>query len=217
MFKQERKANMENIAQNTENPHSQRNIYQVKNERMGGFVPSWDAPTTNIKQESFDNILSSYSPKPEIINITPSKQDNEFGFLDLIDMVNPLQHIPIVNMAYRSLSGDEIKPISKIIGGGIFGGAIGVASGIVNAIIEEETGKDVIGNVTAFAGISKKEAPDFNNEYKAYEDLPASLLAFAETPMPTLVEMQNKENHKHAYERTELAHGRTAGMIAVYA
>ncbi len=164
------------------------NIYQVKNERMGGFIPSWDISKNTPKQKSFDDVLSSYSPLPEKVEITPNSNDKKFGFLDIVDMVNPLQHIPIVNMAYRSITGDEIKPISKIIGGGIFGGAIGVASSIANVIIEEETGKDLIGNITSFNGMSKKEL----DEYK------------------------KSESKAHEYKRVEIAQGRTAGTIVVY-
>ena len=43
--------------------------------------------------------------------------DDAFGFLDLLDMVNPLQHIPVVGPVYRSVTGDTIKPISQMVGG----------------------------------------------------------------------------------------------------
>ena len=33
-----------------------------------------------------------------------------FTFSDLMDIINPLQHIPVVSSIYRSLSGDEIDP-----------------------------------------------------------------------------------------------------------
>ena len=87
------------------------------------------------------------------------------------------------------------------MGGAIFGGAVGAAGGLVSAVIEDATGKDVIGNAIALAGI---------NENKAYEDLPANLLAFAQTPMPEYIEENNDE-------RVEIASGRTAGTIAFYA
>lgn len=175
-------------------------IYQVKNERMGGFVPSWDAPKS---KPEFNNILSSFSPINEPVEISKSTENKKFGFLDIIDIVNPLQHVPLVNMAYRAITGDEIKPVSKVIGAGVFGGAVGAASGLINVIIEQETGKDLIGNALSFAGISK--------EHKAYEDLPASLLAFAEMPITAPV-IEKKDE----YERIQIANGRTAGSIAVY-
>ncbi len=67
----------------------------------------------------------------------------------LIDIVNPLQHIPIVSSIYRRLTGDEIGPIAEIAGGGLFGGPIGAAMGLASATIHAATGKDMTDNVLA--------------------------------------------------------------------
>lgn len=69
-------------------------------------------------------------------------KQNELNFADLVDIVNPLQHIPVVNHFYREATGDEIKPATKILGGGLFGGILGMASATANATIEAQTGKD---------------------------------------------------------------------------
>ena len=66
-----------------------------------------------------------------------------FSFGDLLDVINPLQHIPIISNLYRSITGDDIGQLPKVIGGALFGGAIGLVASLFNAIIEEETGKDV--------------------------------------------------------------------------
>ena len=68
--------------------------------------------------------------------------DDGIGFGDLVDVVNPLHHLPVVGTAYREMTGDEIAPAAKIIGGMIFGGPIGLVMAIVNAIFEEATGKE---------------------------------------------------------------------------
>ncbi len=134
----------------------------VRNERMGGFVPSYDGSQT--------------------------EGDGDFSFFDLVDMVNPLQHIPVLNMAYRALTGDEIKPISQIIGGAVFGGFAGATGGIVNTIIQAETGKDLGGHVTslAFGGGRASVVASAVQEHIAYDDLPVSLLSFAQRPLPVL-------------------------------
>src|SRR3546814_18549505 len=49
----------------------------------------------------------------------------ELTFSDLLDLVNPLQHIPGVAQVYRAVTGDAIKPAVKIVGGALFGGPIG--------------------------------------------------------------------------------------------
>src|SRR3546814_5593745 len=60
----------------------------------------------------------------------------ELTFSDLLDLVNPLQHIPGVAQVYRAVTGDAIKPAVKIVGGALFGGPIGV---IASARSEEHT------------------------------------------------------------------------------
>jgi hypothetical protein len=74
---------------------------------------------------------------------------SDFSFDDFIDIINPLQHLPVVGMIYREITGDTIKPVAQIVGGGIFGGPIGAVSGTVNAVVQETTGKDLAGNVFA--------------------------------------------------------------------
>lgn len=79
--------------------------------------------------------------KPE--GAKTSEQNSEWSFWDFIDLINPLQHIPIINTIYREITGDQIKAPAKIIGGALFGGVAGAAASIANAMIEESSGKDV--------------------------------------------------------------------------
>lgn len=77
--------------------------------------------------------------------------DDGFTFHDLIDMVNPLHHIPVVGTLYRDMTGDELDPASRIVGGALFGGPIGGGLALANVFIEHETGQDVGEHVmTAF-------------------------------------------------------------------
>src|SRR5690348_17165865 len=48
-----------------------------------------------------------------------------FSFKDLLDIVNPLQHLPIVGSIYRYLTGDEPAAGTRIIGDALYGGPIG--------------------------------------------------------------------------------------------
>jgi len=65
------------------------------------------------------------------------------GFADFIDVINPLQHIPIVSTIYRSITGDAIKPGSRLIGGTLLGGPVGFAVASANVASELSTGQDV--------------------------------------------------------------------------
>lgn len=73
-----------------------------------------------------------------------------FNFLDLLDVINPLQHIPFVSTLYRALTGDTIAPASRVAGGALFGGPIGAAVSLVNSIVADWSGKDVSDHVVAF-------------------------------------------------------------------
>jgi hypothetical protein len=70
-------------------------------------------------------------------------QSGAFGFGDLIDVINPLQHIPIVATIYRNLSGDQIGIGARVIGGALWGRIGGFVAGIVNSVVEWFTGKDI--------------------------------------------------------------------------
>lgn len=70
-----------------------------------------------------------------------------FGFGDILDVVNPLQHIPVVSVFYRELTGDDIGPLPRLLGGGLFGGILGAASSLANILIEDATGNDMGGHV----------------------------------------------------------------------
>ncbi|MEP4378107.1 MAG: hypothetical protein ABJ363_03830 [Alphaproteobacteria bacterium] len=84
--------------------------------------------------------------------------DGEGFFSTLLDIVNPLQHIPLVSSLYREITGDEISPSARIVGGGLFGGPIGLASASANAIFEQASGDDMLGH--ALAMFSDETGPD---------------------------------------------------------
>tara|TARA_B100000282_G_C31738063_1_gene494679 strand:- start:4326 stop:5108 length:783 start_codon:yes stop_codon:yes gene_type:complete len=160
-----------NTAQSQPNPINakqaqppQKILYWIENERMGGSVPTWKVPENS--SEKIESALSNaqYSTSDTFANTLsytgqagqPSIHRQEFGFSDLIDIVNPLQHIPVVGHLYREVTGDEINPVSNIIGGGIYGGASSAGTSLINAIIEGETGKDMAGNALSLLPFENK-------------------------------------------------------------
>ena len=70
-------------------------------------------------------------------------QNSSFEFGDFIDIVNPLQHIPIIATIYRNLSGDQIGMAPRVIGGALWGRIGGFVSGLINSAVEWFTGKDI--------------------------------------------------------------------------
>ena len=68
--------------------------------------------------------------------------DDGLSFLDILDMVNPLHHIPVIGDLYREVSGDKIDPIPRITGSSLFFGPIGFIGSAINILVEGITGKD---------------------------------------------------------------------------
>ena len=83
---------------------------------------------------------------PNIVN-----EDFFESFADILDVVNPLQHLPGVSTLYRELTGDTISTGAKLTGGALYSGPVGFLTSLINAIIEEETGKDIGSNLFASA------------------------------------------------------------------
>jgi len=70
-------------------------------------------------------------------------QNSTFEFGDFIDIVNPLQHIPIVATIYRNLTDDRIGMAPRVIGGALWGRLSGLVTGVINSLVEWFTGKDI--------------------------------------------------------------------------
>ncbi len=66
-----------------------------------------------------------------------------FGFADFIDIINPLQHIPIIATVYRNFTGDQLGAAPRIIGGALWGRIGGLVTGVANAVVEWWSGKDI--------------------------------------------------------------------------
>ena len=84
-----------------------------------------------------------------------NKHDNDgwgadgFSFGDVVDVLNPLQHIPVVSSIYRAVTSDEIAAAPRAIGGALFGGPVGLIVAISDQVVEAENGLDIPGTVLA--------------------------------------------------------------------
>jgi len=59
-------------------------------------------------------------------------EGGQVSFGDIIDTLNPLQHIPVVGEAYRSMTGDSISPQARIAGGALWGGPLGLVASVAS-------------------------------------------------------------------------------------
>lgn len=109
--------------------------------------------------------------------------DWDFSFHNLLSIINPLQHLPIIGSIYRAITGDEIGTPERIAGDTLYGGLWGAVSGIADSAFQALTGKDFGGTVlalftgnhaapTAVAANAKPATPASS----AYDALSASLV-----------------------------------------
>ena len=138
---------------------------------------------------------------------TPTQQNtysqDPYAFKDVVDIVNPLHHIPIVGSIYRSVTGDEIKPASRIIGGSVFGGPLGAVTSTINAISEMQTGKDLNDRafgMAGFAGAAKPVDPEML--YRRYQNTDElRTVNWGHTPQHNDDQQRYQNNHtSHLYQ-----------------
>jgi hypothetical protein len=122
-----------------------------------------DAPD----RETQRNLMAQH--KRWVVDETPGARqlffgaDGKFGWDDFLDVINPLQHIPIVAQIYRAVTGDEINGAAELIGALPFGplGVVGMMGTVADLAVKDTTGKDIGENLEAmvFGGGDKKSAP----------------------------------------------------------
>lgn len=83
--------------------------------------------------------------------------DGEFGWDDFLDLINPLQHIPFVNMAYRAVTGDEIYGAARMVD--VAFGPLAGASTAVDLAFRDVTGESMAENAIAAVFGTGEAAP----------------------------------------------------------
>jgi len=85
--------------------------------------------------------LSAASPgAAQTSDNNTGERESDFTFDDLIDVINPLHHLPIISTIYRAITGDEISVSARAIGGGLYGGPVGLLAAGATMAVEEAVG-----------------------------------------------------------------------------
>lgn len=80
----------------------------------------------------------------------PGGKTGFLGFLGtLLDVINPLHHIPVIGSLYRELTGDQLSPMARVMGDTLYGGPIGAGVALANIAVESHSGRDIGGTVMA--------------------------------------------------------------------
>lgn len=87
------------------------------------------------------------APRRESKALAASGSGEGLEFGDLLDAVNPLQHLPVVSSIYREASGDGIGLPARLAGGFLFGGPMGLLGSAALALFEGITGDSPLGHL----------------------------------------------------------------------
>lgn len=143
--------------------------------------PVQNAPAAGNASESFETALAAAEP-------SKAAEPQELSAWDLLDIINPLQHIPLVSDLYRAATGDTIRPEIQLAGSTAIGGVLGFAAQLGKMVFEAGTGQSM-GDAIATAFTSTDTAPA--KEVAAVHAAPVMEVASAEiqaqalAPIPT--------------------------------
>ncbi len=152
-------------------------------------------PFAYLEQNVPGEAIAKYVPATKLVDGEAAESEGAFGndgfgFDDFLDIINPLQHIPFVSSLYREITGDEISPGSRMIGGTLFSGGIGLAVSFINSAIEDSTGKDVGEHVIAIFTPAETDSPEETLATVPPEGAAAPVTPATEAP----IQREGKEN-----------------------
>ena len=118
------------------------------------------------------------------------------SFGDFIDMLNPLQHIPVVSSLYRGATGDSINPVSHIAGDALYGGVLGLASAGISVLVamsdeavasanDGQSMSMVVASLFGGGGSEKSPATQLASEPAAPVEPVQTVVAEAAAPLQT--------------------------------
>lgn len=132
--------------------------------------------------------------------------EDGFTFSDLIDAVNPLNHIPGAAGLFASEDApvSRVSVASRLIGGALLGGPVGFFASLVNAVFEQETGKGAAETMVA-ALLGDSPAP--TQMALAAPDMPVEMAALtplgdkvSDYRLPATVEQIVASSEKRAFD-----------------
>lgn len=147
-------------------PHSySASIAVSSDQRTAGYMPVI-GQKKGTEAENFSGLVQKAQGSDRSGDMAkPAGNKEHHGFLDflvmLFDIINPLEHIPVISTIYERVTGHHINPIARVAGDTLYGGPIGAAVGVANVVAEQTTGKDIGENVMAMLSQPKHNtAPD---------------------------------------------------------
>lgn len=106
------------------------------------------------------------------------------SFSDVLDILNPLQHIPIINSLYQHLTGDTEGAVADVAGGTLWAGPIGLISSLVDLSMRADGGKSASDRLLSWLGLEGDESDTAVAQSGAQSDAPAEAANPAQPTSP---------------------------------
>ena len=82
-------------------------------------------------------------------SLAEANRSADIGWRDVVDALNPLEHLPFVSTLFDEMTGHKPSSGSQLAGGTLLGGPIGFVASLVNVVFQGETGQGVGGTMVA--------------------------------------------------------------------
>ena len=123
----------------------------------------WMSHLNSVQTKAADASTASTASATTKVASAASGDSGESFFDNVLDIVNPLQHLPVVGTVYRAITGDKIGDVEKVAGDALYGGPIGLVSSLADLAFEKITGKDFGDTVMAWAGVGHSDTAVADN------------------------------------------------------
>jgi hypothetical protein len=110
----------------------------------------WAAHLNSLKPRTDSAATASTGTGTPLIT---TGADGKSFFDNLLDIVNPLEHLPVVSTIYHAITGNKSGDLEKVAGDTLYGGVIGLASSVADLAFEKITGKGFGDTMLAMVGI----------------------------------------------------------------
>jgi hypothetical protein len=166
----------------------------------------------------YSSHINSTLPRTAGVSTSAPKTDAAgVSFGDLLDVINPLQHLPVISTLYREISGDKIGTPEKIAGDTLYGGLYGFFASLADTAFQAITGKNVGDTVLAFL------TGDDSSAATAVAAAPASVKPASAVSLPTpdlaalMKSLSAKGVDPATASRAAYAYSRATGLSTVEA
>jgi hypothetical protein len=139
-----------------------------------------------IAQERED--VTRVDIRPDTANASDKKDffgADGLSFRDVLDAINPLNHIPIVSDLLADATGHIPSTASRLVGGALLGGPIGLVASLASVIFEDATGSTP--SQAVYAALSGEDTAQVAQATSAQAPETTELAALAPASAPEVL------------------------------